>query len=189
MTGLDIVGICGSLRAGSINRMALNLIGQSMPEGMTLDVVDIREVPFFDGDVLAEGFPSSVLALRDRIRKSDGVVIATPEYNFSIPGALKNALDWISRGGDQPFAFKPVAILSASPGPLGGARVQYDLRKVMLFMNAQVLAKPEVFIGAAGGKFASDGNCTDEVTRQFALDQMASFQRWIFGIRQMTSAI
>lgn len=186
MTRLDIVGLCGSLRAGSINRMALTLIGQSMPEGMTLDAVDLREIPFFDGDVLAEGFPPSVLALRDRIRRSDGVVIATPEYNFSIPGVLKNALDWISRGDDQPFAHKPVAIVSASPGPLGGARVQYDLRKVMLFMNAQVLTKPEVFIGAALGKFASDGNCTDETTRKFASDQMVSFQRWITAVQRMT---
>lgn len=188
MTGLDIVGICGSLRAGSINRMALNLAGRSMPEGMTLDVIDIREIPLFDGDVLAEGFPPSVLAIRDRIRKSDGVVIATPEYNFSIPGVLKNALDWISRGEDQPFAYKPVAILSASPGPLGGARVQYDLRKVMLFMNAQLLAKPEVFIGAAAGKFAADGTCTDEMTSTFVSDQMASFRNWIAGVRRMTSA-
>ncbi|VTU25976.1 FMN-dependent NADPH-azoreductase [Variovorax sp. PBS-H4] len=188
MTQLDIVGLCGSLRAGSINRMALNLVGRSMPQGMTLDTVELRDIPFFDGDVLAKGFPPSVLALRERIRKSDGVVIATPEYNFSIPGVLKNALDWVSRGDDQPFAHKPVAILSASPGPLGGARVQYDLRKVMLFMNAQVLAKPEVFIGAASGKFAPDGSCTDEATRNFASDQMAAFQRWIAGVQRMALA-
>lgn len=188
MTRLDILGLCGSLRAGSINRMALNLIGQSMPEGMTLEMVDLRGIPLFDGDVLAQGFPASVQALRERIRNSAGVVIATPEFNFSIPGVLKNALDWISRGDDQPFAFKPVAILSASPGPLGGARVQYDLRKVMLFMNAQVLAKPEVFIGAAAAKFAPDGSCTDEATRKIASEQMVAFQRWIAGVRRMMGA-
>jgi chromate reductase len=185
MTTLDIVGLCGSLRSGSINRMALKLLGQSMPDGMSLDIAEIRDVPFFDGDVLAHGFPAPVAALRERIRKADGVVIATPEYNFSIPGVLKNALDWISRGDDQPFAYKPVAIVSASPGPLGGARVQYDLRRVMLFVNAQVLAKPEVFIGGAGGKFDSDGRCTDETTRKFATDQMLSFQGWIAGVRRM----
>lgn len=188
MNPLDIVGLCGSLRAGSINRMALHLVGQSMPAGMGLEMLDIREIPFFDGDVLAQGFPPAVQALRERIRRADGVVIATPEYNFSIPGVLKNALDWVSRGEDQPFAYKPVAILSASPGPLGGARVQYDLRKVMLFMNAQVLAKPEVFIGGAAGKFAPDGNCTDETTRKFATDQMAAFQRWIVSVQRMTAA-
>ncbi|MGE0289783.1 MAG: NADPH-dependent FMN reductase [Bradyrhizobium sp.] len=186
MTRLDIVGLCGSLRAGSINRMALNLIGRSLPDGMTLEVADLRAVPFFDADLLADGFPPPVLALRERIRRAAGVVIATPEYNFSVPGVLKNALDWISRGDDQPFAAKPVAILSASPGALGGARVQYDLRKVLLFMNAHVMAKPEVFIGAAAAKFGADGSCTDETTRKIASDQMAAFERWIGGVRRMT---
>lgn len=187
MPQLDIVGLCGSLRAGSLNRMALHLIGQSMPEDMRLEIADLREIPFFDGDLLAKGFPTPVLALRERIRKADGVVIATPEYNFSIPGVLKNTLDWISRGEDQPFAYKPVAILSASPGPLGGSRVQYDLRKVMLFMNAQVLSKPEIFIAGAQSKFSADGNCIDEATRKFATDQMTSFRRWIAAVQRMTS--
>jgi chromate reductase len=188
MTQLDIVGLCGSLRAGSINRMALNLIGESMSEAMALDIVDIGDIPLFDGDVLAQGFPAPVAALRERIRRSHGVVIATPEYNFSIPGVLKNALDWISRGEDQPFSYKPVAILSASPGPVGGARVQYDLRKVMLFMNAQVLAKPEIFIGDAAANFSGDGQCTDETTRKFATDQMAAFEHWIAAIGRLTGA-
>jgi chromate reductase, NAD(P)H dehydrogenase (quinone) len=186
---LDIVGLCGSLRGGSLNRMALNLAGEVMPAGMKLDVVELRDVPMFDGDVLAQGFPPAVVALRERIRRADGVVIATPEYNFSIPGFLKNALDWVSRGDDQPFAYKPVAILSASGGPLGGARVQYDLRKVMLFMNAQVLAKPEVFIGAAASKFGPDGRCTDETTRKFATQQMASFAKWIAAVQSMATAL
>jgi chromate reductase len=185
MTQLDIVGICGSLRGGSLNRMALRLAGEAMPSDMALDPVEIRDVPFFDGDVLAKGFPVPVAALRERIRRADGVLIVTPEYNFSIPGVLKNALDWVSRGDDQPFAFKPVAILTASPGPLGGARVQYDLRKVLLFMNAQVLAKPEVFIGGAVAKFGPDGRCTDETTRKFVGDQMASFKRWIAAVKRM----
>jgi chromate reductase len=165
----------------------LNLAAEAAPESMRLDPVEIRDIPLFDGDLLAKGFPDSVVRLRERIRRADGVVIATPEYNFSIPGVLKNVLDWISRGDDQPFAFKPVAIVSASPGPLGGARVQYDLRKVMLFMNAQVLAKPEVFIGGAAGKFGLEGNCTDETTRKFVGDQMAAFHRWIQGVQRMTA--
>jgi chromate reductase len=186
MTQLNILGLCGSLRAGSINRMALNLTGQSMPAAMSLEIADIRDIPLFDGDMLARGFPEAVVRLREQIRQADGVVIATPEYNFSIPGVLKNALDWVSRGDDQPFSYKPVAILSASPGPVGGARVQYDLRKVLLFMNAQVLAKPEVFIGGAVGKFDADGACTDEVTRKFASDQMLAFEHWIAAIQRMT---
>jgi chromate reductase len=189
MATLDVVGLCGSLRKGSINRMAMHLAGQLMPEGMTLEPLDLREVPMFDGDLLAQGFPPAVAALRERLRRADGVLIATPEYNFSIPGFLKNAIDWVSRGDDQPFAHKPVAILSASPGPLGGARVQYDLRKVMLFMNAQVMVKPEVFIGGAAGKFGPDGECTDETTRKFVGAQMAAFARWIPAAKALAAAL
>ena len=188
MRTLDIVGLCGSLRKASLNHAALRLAGELMPEGMVMDTADWREVPVFDGDVLAQGLPAPVAALRERIRRADGVLIATPEYNFSVPGGLKNLLDWLSRGDDQPWAHKPVAILSASPGPLGGARVQYDLRKVMLFLNAAVLVKPEVFIGAAGGKFDAEGRCTDDTTRKFVGEQMASFQRWIGAVRRMHAA-
>jgi chromate reductase, NAD(P)H dehydrogenase (quinone) len=185
MSELDIVGLCGSLRAGSYNRIALEFAGTVMPQGMTLDIADIRPVPPFDGDVFARGFPTEVSALRERIRRADGVLISTPEYNFSIPGVLKNVLDWVSRGQDQPFAMKPVAIMSASPGPLGGARVQYDLRRVLLFMNAMVLAKPEVFIGMVNTKFDANRQCTDDNTRKFVSDQMLSLERWIHGVRRM----
>jgi chromate reductase len=153
---------------------------------MRLEAVEWREIPPFDGDVLAKGMPPAVLALRERIRRADGVLIATPEYNFSIPGVFKNVLDWVSRGEDQPFANKPVAILSASPGPVGGARVQYDLRRVMLFMNAMVLAKPEVFIGGAGAKFDAAGQCTDETTRKFVGDQMRAFDKWVSAVKRMS---
>jgi chromate reductase len=185
MSTIDIVGLCGSLRKASVNHAALRLAGQLMPAGMTLEVADWREVPVFDADQMAQGLPPAVAALRERIRRADGVLIATPEYNFSIPGGLKNLLDWLSRGDDQPFAHKPLAMLSASPGPLGGSRVQYDLRKVMLFLNAAVLVKPEVFIGGAGTKFDAHGQCTDDTTRKFVGDQMLAFQRWIAGVKRM----
>ena len=185
MSTLDIVGLCGSLRSASINRAALKLAGSLMPPGMRMEEVDWREVPPFDGDVFAHGFPPAVQALRERIRRADGVVIATPEYNFSIPGVFKNVIDWLSRGDDQPFAGKPVAVLSASPGPLGGARVQYDLRRVLLFVNAMVLAKPEIFIGGALAKFDAEGRCTDETTRKFVGDQMLAFEKWVNAVRRM----
>jgi chromate reductase, NAD(P)H dehydrogenase (quinone) len=102
-----------------------------------------------------------------------------------VPGGLKNVLDWLSRGDDQPWPLKPVAILSASTGPLGGARVQYDLRKVLLYLNAAPLAKPEVFIGAASGKFNVEGHCTDETTRTFVGGQMAAFEHWIAAVGRM----
>lgn len=185
MSTLDIVGLCGSLRSGSINRAALNLAGSLMPQSMQLDIVDWHEIPPFDGDVFAKGYPPAVQALRDRIRRADGLVLATPEYNFSIPGVFKNVIDWLSRGEDQPFAHKPTAILSASPGPLGGARVQYDLRRVLLYVNAMVLTKPEVFIGGAAAKFDAEGQCTDETTRKFVGDQMLAFEKWINEVRRM----
>lgn len=185
MNPLRILGLCGSLRKASLNRMALNLAGELMPEGMKLEVADWREIPVFDGDVFAAGLPAPVAALRERIRGADGVLIATPEYNFSVPGGLKNVLDWVSRGDDQPFAGKPVAILSASQGPLGGARVQYDLRKIFLYLNSMLLVKPEVFIGMAAGKFDAAGLCTDATTRKFVGDQMLALQKWIGGVRRM----
>ena len=166
--------------------MALQLAGESMPQGMTLETLEWHDIPPFNADVLSQGLPSSVAALRERIRCADGLIIATPEYNFSIPGMLKNLLDWLSRGEDQPLAGKPVVILSAATGPLGGARVQYDLRRVLLFVNAMVLVKPEVFIGQAQHKFSAEGECTDALTRQLVSAQMLSFSRWIAQVRAMT---
>ena len=185
---LDIVSLCGSLRAGSLNGMALRLAGECMPPGMALEVIEWSLVPPFNADVLEQGMPAPVQRIRDRIARADGVVIATPEYNFSLPGMFKNLIDWLSRGVDQPLAHKPVAILSAATGPLGGARVQYDLRRVLLFVNAMVLVKPEVFIGNAQSKFASDGQCIDEATRQFVTGQMAAFGRWIAQARAVQQA-
>jgi len=179
MTTLDIVGLCGSLRRASFNRAALRLAGELMPSTMKLDVVEWRHLPVFDGDLLAQGLPPEVAAVRERIRRADAVLFASPEYNFTIPGGLKNVLDWLSRGEDQPFAHKPTAILSASGGPLGGARMQYDFRKMMLYLNSPMLVKPEVFIGMAQTKFDEHGRCTDETTRKFIGDQMLAFEKWI----------
>ncbi|MFY9512362.1 MAG: NADPH-dependent FMN reductase [Rubrivivax sp.] len=187
-SNLDIVGLCGSLRAASYNRMVLQLAGSLMPAAMQLDIADWREVPVFDADVLAQGQPPAVAALRERIRRADGLLIATPEYNFSIPGGLKNLIDWLSRGDDQPLAGKPVAIVTASGGPVGGARVQYDLRKVLLFVNAMTLVKPEVFIGGVAAKFDAEGRCTDEPTRKFVGAQMQAFETWVRKVQRFNQA-
>lgn len=188
MPNLDIVGLCGSLRAASLNRMALKLAAELMPESMQMEIVDGRDLPLYDADLQAEGMPPVVTALGERLRRADGIVIATPEYNYSIPGVLKNTIDWLSRLDEQPFARMPVALLSASPGALGGARVQYDLRKVLLYVDAAVLVKPEIFIGNAATKFDADGRCTDEPTRRVVGKQMAAFETWIAGVRRMHSA-
>jgi chromate reductase, NAD(P)H dehydrogenase (quinone) len=184
---LNIVGLCGSLRAASYNRMLMRLAESSMPPSMQLEVLEWRDVPVFNADVLAKGLPPLVQGLRDAVRAADGILFVTPEYNFSIPGGLKNVIDWLSRGEDQPFAHKPVAILTASAGPVGGARVQYDLRKVMLFVNAMTLIKPEIFVGNAAGKFDAEGQCTDETTRKLVAAQMAAFEPWIAAVKRMAA--
>jgi chromate reductase len=185
---LNIVGLCGSLRAASYNRMLMRLAESLMPPSMKLQAAEWRDVPVFDADVLAKGMPPVVAGLREQLRKADGLLIVTPEYNFSVPGGLKNLIDWLSRGEDQPFAGKPVAILSASGGPVGGARVQYDLRKVLLFVNAMTLIKPEVFVGNVASKFNADGECTDETTRKFVGVQMAAFETWIGAVKRMAAS-
>lgn len=189
MTHLKILGLCGSLRRASYNRAALNLAAAQMPAGMELKIADIDAVPLFNGDEFADGFPAAVSALRESMNEADGILIATPEYNFGIPGVLKNVLDYVSRGTRQPFACKPVAILSASPGMLGGARVQYELRKSLLFLEPMVMVKPEVFIAAAHTKFAADGSCTDAATVKFVAEQMAAFHDWVFAVRRMRHGV
>ena len=184
MSALDVVGLCGSLRRASLNLAALRLAGELMPASMALSIVPWRDVPVFDGDVFAQGLPPPVAALRERIRRADAVLIATPEYNFSVPGGLKNVLDWTSRGEDQPWAHKPVALLTASPGPLGGARVQYDLRRILGQLWGHVLPRPEVFIGNAASKFDAQGRLTDETTRKFLSELLAGFQTWIVRMQR-----
>jgi chromate reductase, NAD(P)H dehydrogenase (quinone) len=181
---LRIAAVCGSLRKDSFNRRALAAAATLMPAGMTMHFVEIRDIPLFDGDVLDRGFPAPVAAAREAIRAADGVLFGSPEYNFSVTGVLKNAIDWISRGTDQPFARKPVAIMSATTGPVGGARSQYDLRKTMVFLDAHVLNKPEIFIGNAVQKFDAGGTLADEATRKIVATQMNAFRDFIDWTRR-----
>jgi chromate reductase, NAD(P)H dehydrogenase (quinone) len=181
---VKVLAIQGSVRAGSYNRMAVNLAKEVMPAGMTMEIVEIKDIPMFDGDDFAKGFPPVVAELRAKIRAADGVLISSPEYNFSVSGVLKNTIDWASRGTDQPFQYKPIAIMSATMGPVGGARSQYDLRKIFVFLNGLVMQKPEVFIGVAQNKFDAAGKMTDAPTRQVVTDFMASFADWITRVKR-----
>jgi chromate reductase, NAD(P)H dehydrogenase (quinone) len=179
---INVLCICGSLRKGSYNRMVMNALPGLAPEGMKF-----TEAPSFAGfsiynfdDQESRGVPPDVQRLADAIRAADGVMFNTPEYNFSIPGGLKNAIDWVSRVKDQPFAGKPVAIQSATGGGLGGGRMQYDLRRAMLFVNAPTLIKPEIFIGNAPTRIdASTGKITDQQTVGFIKQQLAAFAEFI----------
>jgi chromate reductase len=181
-SSIDVLTICGSLRESSYHRIVMNALAGLAPEGMRIaEAPAYREFPLYDWDIQnSSGFPPAVKALADAIRAADGVIFVTPEYNFGIPGPLKNAIDWVSRVERQPFAGKPVALQSASPGPLGGARVQYDLRRSMVFLDALTLNKPEIFIGNCTERIdGTTGLITDEPTREFIRRQLAAFAEFI----------
>jgi chromate reductase, NAD(P)H dehydrogenase (quinone) len=164
---LEVLGLCGSLRKKSFNAMALRAVEGLLPPGMVLDRFDdLRSIPPYDDDVRVEGFPPAVQALRARIAAADAILFVSPEYNYSVPGVLKNAIDWASRGPDQPFDGKPVAIMGASPGMIGTARMQYHLRQICVFLNMVAVPRPEVMIGQAATRFDEEGRLTDEGTRE-----------------------
>lgn len=173
---MNILGLSGSLRAGSYNTMALKAAQKLAPAGISVEIASIAEIPMYNDDVRAQGEPAAVAALKAKVRQADAVLIVTPEYNFSIPGVLKNTLDWMSRPPEPPFTGKVVGIMGASPGPVGTARVQYDLRKVMVFMDAFTVNKPEVFINHCAGKFDAQGQLTDEAGGKFIVDLLLAMQ-------------
>jgi chromate reductase len=178
----NVVSLCGSLRKGSYNRMLMQSLPGLAPPGMSIaEAPSFATLALYNADVQASsGFPAEATALADAIRAADGLIVCTPEYNFSLPGGLKNAIDWVSRVPKQPFAGKPVAIQSTSPGPLGGARVQYDLRRMLVFLDALTLNKPEIFVGGCSAKFDDKtGALTDETTRGLVTQQLAAFAGFI----------
>ncbi|HZT90381.1 MAG TPA: NADPH-dependent FMN reductase [Stellaceae bacterium] len=175
---ISVLGICGSLRKGSFNRMALNTAIELRPPGMEVTVADISQIPLYDEDVRAQGFPPPVETLRQQIKAADALLFACPEYNYSMTGVLKNAIDWASRPPDQPFAGKPAAIIGAAAGMAGSARAQGDLRRSFVFLDVRALNKPEVLIGQAQTKFDANGRLTDEVARGLIRDLMAALADW-----------
>jgi chromate reductase len=183
MTALRFLGISGSLRAASFNTATLRAAGELAPEGVTIELAGIGDIPLYDDDARAAGMPQSVVALQAAIAAADAVIIATPEYNYSIPGVLKNAIDWISRTDPQPFRNKPVGIIGASAGAIGTARAQYDLRKVFVFLDAHVLNRPEIMIGAAHTRFDVTGRLTDEATRAFLKTMLEALREWTLRLR------
>jgi chromate reductase, NAD(P)H dehydrogenase (quinone) len=163
---MNIIAISGALRKASTNTGLLRALKDVAPEGVTVEVVTLHGIPLYDGDVEAAiGKPEAVKTLDAKIRAADGIIIATPEYNFSIPGVLKNATDWLSRGG-SPFHWRRVAVIGAAAGPLGTGRSQYHLRQNLQGMEAIVMPKPEFFAGNNENKFDADGNLTDADSRK-----------------------
>ena len=163
---LTILGIAGSLRKDSYNKAALRAAQQLCPQGAKLEICDIAGLPLFNQDEERNAHPK-VAEFKQRIRAADAILIATPEYNYSIPGVLKNAIDCASRPyGDNAWAGKPVALMSASISLFGGVRAQYHLRQCFVFLNMEDVKQPEVAIPTAGQRFDAQGNLTDETTRK-----------------------
>ncbi len=178
---LRFVVMVGSLRKGSFNAAIARALPLLAPEGVSIAPLgSVGDFPLYNQDLQVQGFPAAVLAMADAIRAADGVIIVTPEYNHSIPGGLKNAIDWISRLPDQPFAAKPVALESASQGLWGGLRAQLALRQMFVYLDGRLLLKPEVIIPQVQTKVdPSTGELTDPATRGFIADQLKAFAAFV----------
>jgi chromate reductase len=184
-TPLHILGISGSLRKNSLNTAALRATQTLLPQGVTMEIFDLSAIPMYNDDVREEqGFPEPVQQLRAKIAAADALLIVSPEYNYSVPGVLKNAIDWASRAPNQPFDGKAVAIMGASPGGLGTARMQYHLRQVFVFLNGMLLNKPEVMISHAASKFDADGNLTDQSTREHIENMLQALVAWTLRLKK-----
>lgn len=175
---MKVVGISGSLRKGSFNSAALRAAQGLAPDGMTIERAEIGDLPLYDEDVRIAGFPPPVERLRSQLAAADAILFVTPEYNYSISGVLKNAIDWASRPPSQPFDGKPVAIMGASGGLLGTARAQYHLRQMLIFLNALPVNRPEVMIGQAQSKFDESGALADEPTRELVRRLLVALRDW-----------
>jgi chromate reductase len=179
---LNVITICGSLRKGSYNAALARTLPALAPAGLSIKPSPSFEaIPIYNADVQnSSGFPQPVNALGEAIRAADGVIFVSPEYNYTIPGGLKNAVDWVSRLQNQPFAGKPIALQSATGGPLGGARVQYHLRQMMVFLDGLVFTRPEIFVGTAQQKFDEKTlELKDQPTIDIIKQQLAGFEKFI----------
>jgi chromate reductase, NAD(P)H dehydrogenase (quinone) len=177
-TQLTILGIAGSLRKASCNRGALRAAQQLVPADARIEVFELDGIPLFNQEEESPA-PDKVIQFKAKIRAADAILIVTPEYNYSIPGVLKNAIDWASRPyGDSAWNGKPVAVIGASPGMLGTARAQYHLRQMFVFLNMHPLNRPEVMIANADKRFDEHGNLTDEDTREHIRQLIQSLVTW-----------
>jgi len=183
-TALRVLGIAGSLRAGSFNRALLRAAQELAPEGMDIRAFDIAPIPLYNGDVEAQGDPEPVAALKTAIREVDALLIVTPEYNYGVPGVLKNAIDWASRPpAKTPLRGKPAAIMGATIGQGGTIRAQLQLRQTFVFTQTLALLQPEVLVTKAHEKFDQEGRLTDEATRGFVRKQLEALRDWTLRLR------
>lgn len=184
---VKIVTLLGSLRKGSFNGIVAQTLPDIAPAGMTVSALpSIADIPLYDADIQQEeGFPLRVEEIAAQIREADGVVIVTPEYNYSVPGGLKNAIDWLSRLPEQPLAGKPVLIQTSSMGAIGGARCQYHLRQILVFLDAMVMNKPEFMGGVIQNKVdGQTGKVVDRSTLDHLTGQLTAFSEYIQRIKR-----
>ncbi len=175
---LQVLGICGSLRKGSLNRALLRAAVEEMPEGTSLQLRDLHDIPLYNDDLNQPSPPEGVQKFRADLAAADALLICSPEYNFSISGVLKNAIDWASRPPNPPLDGKPLALMGCSPGMLGTVRGQLATRQVCIFTNMIAMNKPELFVAKAHEKFDTEGRLTDGETRQKLRAFLAAFHAW-----------
>ena len=177
--GFRILGLAGSLRRASIHRGLVRAAQELAPEGVTIEPYydELGQIPFFNQDVEAEGDPAPVKEFKEKIREVDAVLIATPEYDYAIPGVLTNALDWALRS-PSPFRHKPVGIVGASPGGVGTARGQMVLRQILLHAPAYVMPEPQMLIPYSRERFDENGDLVDEQTRERMRRFLAALVEW-----------
>jgi len=181
---IKLFGICGSLRKKSLNRMLLQAAQELLPDGVELSLNELHEIPLYNQDVFDAGLPDGVKAFRDGIAASDGILVASPEYNYSISGVLKNAIDWASRPPSPPLHDKPLGILGASPGMLGTVRGQLALRQVCIFTNMIPMNKPEFMMSGAPAKFDQEGKLIDEESKKKLRDFLTAFATFTRRLKQ-----
>lgn len=180
---INILGFAGSLRSGSYNKMLLKTAQELSPENVKIEIFDLEGIPIFNQDL--ENKPNDKLKIfKEKIKAADGLLIVTPEYNYSVPGVLKNAIDAVSRPyGTNPFEEKPIGIMGASIGMIGSARAQYHLRQSMVFLNAYIMNRPEIMVSFAENKFDQTGSLVDEITRQKVKEFMAALLQWVIKFK------
>jgi chromate reductase len=178
LTTMHVTGLSGSLRQDSLNTKLLRAAMELLPEGMTGEIIPINTLPLYNADLDSptQARPEAVQRFRDALARADALVIVSPEYNYSIPGGLKNAIDWGSRGEDSPLLNKPVAVMGATAGMWGTVRMQQAFRPVFQYLNMQPVNKPEVLVAQAQQKFDANGRLTDETTRRLIAQQLQALK-------------
>lgn len=176
---IRVLGIIGSLRAGSYNARLVHAAIELAPGELSITSMTLGDIPLYNADVEAQGYPAGVPALRTAIRDSDAILFSSPEYNYGVPGVLKNAIDWISRPPkDGLFDRKPAALMGASQGPSGTMRMQLQLRNTLQSVGMYVMPKPEIVVTHSKDKFDAEGKLTDEKTREHLTRFLAAFVEW-----------